>query len=257
MPPLEPRSVEPSLAALQGGMAAAILERRDDPSAALAAGWDCRLDVHRNNVHASLTEALRSRFPVIERLVGAEFFAATARMFIAAHPPRTPVLLEYGGGFPAFLAGFAPAQPFPYLPDVARLEWLRNEAFHAADAAPLDPAALAAVPPDRAGGLRFAPHPAARAFASPYPAVSIWDTNTHDATVRAIDADGEEAAVVRPNDIVRIVSLPPGGAALLQALSAGETLAAAAAASPGIDLATALGLLLQAGAFSGVSIADA
>ncbi|MGE0745516.1 MAG: putative DNA-binding domain-containing protein [Rhodospirillales bacterium] len=257
MPPLERRPVEPSLAALQRGLAAAILERRDVASTGLAAGWACRLDVHRNNVYASLTEALRARFPVIERLVGAEFFAATARAFIAALPPRTPVLLEYGGGFPAFLADFAPTRPYPYLPDVARLEWLRNEAFHAADAAPLDPAGLAAVPPDRAGGLRFAPHPAARAFASPYPAVSIWDTNTHDTTVRAIAADGEEAVVVRPDDIVRIVSVPPGGAALLQALSAGGTLSDAAAAAPGIDLATALGVLLQAGAFAGFSIADA
>jgi len=255
MPPPEATPVAPVLAAQQGALAAAILDRRDDPRTGLAPDAAHRLDVHRNNVFASLTEALRARFPAVERLVGEAFFAGMAQAFVAARPPRTPVLLEYGGDFPAFVAGFAPARPLAYLADVARLEWLRNEAFHAADAAPLDPAALAAVPPDRAGALRLEPHPAARAFASPHPAVSIWDTNAHDAAVRPVAAGGEEALVARPHDAVRVVPLPPGGATLLDSLAAGATLAAAAAAAtdaaPGFDLAAALGLLLQAGAFAG------
>ncbi len=64
-----------------------------------------RFRVHRNTVFASLTGALRARYPVIERLVGADFFEAAARHFIEAHPPRSPMLIEYGDGFAAFLEG--------------------------------------------------------------------------------------------------------------------------------------------------------
>ena len=38
---------------------------------------------------------------------------------------------------PGFLESFEPARGLPYLGDVARLEWLRHAAYHAADQAPL------------------------------------------------------------------------------------------------------------------------
>ena len=67
-----------------------------------------RFRVHRNNVFASLIGALRARYPVIERLVGEDFFEAAASHFIEAHPPRLPVLIEYGEGFGDFLERFEP-----------------------------------------------------------------------------------------------------------------------------------------------------
>ena len=48
---------------------------------------DARLDIYRNNVTSNLTGTLRLTFPAVERLVGAEFFAATAAHFIRATPP--------------------------------------------------------------------------------------------------------------------------------------------------------------------------
>ncbi|NWG24643.1 MAG: putative DNA-binding domain-containing protein, partial [Pseudorhodoplanes sp.] len=67
-----------------------------------------RFAVYRNNVTASLVTALRTRFPVIEKLVGDEFFAAMARVFVLENPPRSPILAEYGDSFPSFLERFAP-----------------------------------------------------------------------------------------------------------------------------------------------------
>src|SRR5262245_42138387 len=48
-----------------------------------------RFAVYRNNVVVSLINALRTRFPATEAILGAEFFFATARSFVAAHPPRS------------------------------------------------------------------------------------------------------------------------------------------------------------------------
>ena len=215
-----------------------------------------RFSVHRNNLHASLIDVLRARYPVIERLVGEDFFKAAARIFATAHPPRTPVLIEYGGGFPAFLESFEPARGLPYLGDVARLEWLRHAAYHAADQAPLTAASLAGVPPESAGGLTFALHPSAGLIASPFPIVSIWETNAFDEQVRPIGPElpGEAALVIRPELEVSVLRLDAAEHAFTAALAAGQTLGQAmgkAAAREGFDLSPFFAKLIAAGAFSG------
>src|SRR5260221_12446533 len=81
-----------------------------------------RFAVYRNNVMAGLGKALKGRFPVVEKIVGEEFFAAMAGVFVQERPPRSPLLAAYGDDFPAFIAAFETAQDLPYLSDVARLE---------------------------------------------------------------------------------------------------------------------------------------
>ena len=71
-----------------------------------------RFAVYRNNVVVGLGKALRSRFPVVGKIVGEEFFAAMARLFVQQQPPRSPLLATYGDDFPAFIAAFEPARVF-------------------------------------------------------------------------------------------------------------------------------------------------
>src|SRR3546814_5922375 len=78
---------------------------------------------------------------------------------LRAHPPTVPQLLHYGDRFADFLAGFKPVRALLYLPDVARLEWARHEAYFAGHADPLDPAALAGMPPERYLALALDLHP--------------------------------------------------------------------------------------------------
>ena len=70
-----------------------------------------RFDVYRNNVSVSLTEALATGFPVIEKLVGEAFFTAMAGVFLRAHPPRSPVLARWGDAFPGTNQTFTPSSP--------------------------------------------------------------------------------------------------------------------------------------------------
>jgi hypothetical protein len=72
-----------------------------------------RFAVYRNNVVVGLGKALKSRFPVVEKIVGEEFFAAMARVFVKEQPPRSPLLAAYGDDFPAFIAAFEPASGLP------------------------------------------------------------------------------------------------------------------------------------------------
>ncbi len=106
-----------------------------------------RFNVYRNNVVAGLTRVLREGFPATARLVGDEFFAATAREYAMGEPPDTPMLFDYGKGFPDFLERFAPVAHLPYLPDVARIERAWVEAYHAPEACALHPSAFARLGP--------------------------------------------------------------------------------------------------------------
>ncbi len=47
---------------------------------------------------------------MVEKIVGEEFFAAMARVFVMKRPPRSPLLANYGDDFPAFIAAFEPAR---------------------------------------------------------------------------------------------------------------------------------------------------
>jgi hypothetical protein len=60
-----------------------------------------------------------------------------ARSYVALAPPSSPIMLDYGAGFPDFIGAFEPAKCLPYLQDVARIERAWIEAYHAVEAEPL------------------------------------------------------------------------------------------------------------------------
>jgi hypothetical protein len=188
-----------------------------------------RYAVYRNNVVAGLVQALKRRFPAVEKIVGEEFFAAMARAFVAQRPPRTPLLATYGDEFAAFIAAFEPARELAYLADIARLEAARTRAYHAADAVPVDAGRFAALDAGAIDGVRIAMHPAVEIVRSQYPIVTIWAMNAGERELAAIeDWRGEDALVARPALAVEVRALPPGGAAFLLALAQDRPLGEAA-----------------------------
>ena len=220
-----------------------------------------RLAVYRNNVMASLIDAMAQTFPVVQELVGEEFFRAMAGPFVRRHPPRTRVLAQYGGDFPAFIEGFGPAGSVPYLADVARLEMARVEAFHAADAEPLDGSAAcrALECGERIGELRLALLPSVRLVQSRHAIVSIWAAHQGHGDLADVDPDApEEALVLRPQLDVVVLRSDPGMASFVQCIQRGADLAecAATAASevPGFDLAAALQVLAAQGALASIAL---
>lgn len=197
-----------------------------------------RFAVYRNNVIVGLSEALRTQFPATERVVGTEFFAALARVYVSSEPPRSPVMMNYGERFPAFIERFEPAAEIPYLADVARLEFARTQAYHAADAAPLDAAAWQSVNADALGELRVVMHPSLRILRSAFPVMTIWSMNSGGMEPASIENCGpEDAVIARPRGAVEVRPLPPGGAVFLDALATGMSLGEAATAATNADAA--------------------
>ena len=109
-----------TLADVQAEFAAALR----DPAVTLPAGLvgpdrqpaPRRFAVYRNNVIVGMVNALRSSFPVIERIVGEDFFEAMARAYALAEPPSSPVLMDYGASFADFIAGFRRRPRLPTCP---------------------------------------------------------------------------------------------------------------------------------------------
>lgn len=201
-----------------------------------------RFAVYRNNVQHGLTRALEARFPVIAKLVGPDFFREMARIFAARHPPEGPVLLHWGGALADFLTEFPPVAHLPYLADIARLEVLRGQAYHSADALALSPEALADA--DLAT-LRLRLHPSVHLFTSPWPAVQIWQSQQSGAAKGKLEPGPDHALIARQPDFAVIVErLDPGTHAVLAALLAGQSLGQAAELA---DPTTALTLVLRHG----------
>src|SRR5581483_1815255 len=123
--------------------------------------------------------------------------------------PAGPCLFEYGETFPEFLAGFEPCRALVYLPDVARLEWALNRAYHAPDAGP-----LRGIAPARLDDVALTLHPSLAVLASPWPIARIWTVNrVEDPTeVVALDEGGVRLEIRRDTDDDAVVRSLDAGA---------------------------------------------
>ena len=221
-----------------------------------------RLQIYQNNTRILLAEALAATFPVVEKLVGADFFAALAKVFIVAHPPANPSLLAYGAEFADFIDTVEAAASLPYLSDVARLEWAWNQAYNAADAAPLVAGDLAHLPPESLAGVHLDLHPSAFLVRSAFPVGRIWEENQSEDGGAAISLD-EGAAhlmVIRPGLDVEVRFLNAAQFAFFDTLAAGRTLTQAAEAAlaedDGFDVQALMTTALADGTFAGPGDAE-
>jgi hypothetical protein len=220
-----------------------------------------RLAIYRNNVFASLTDVLKQTFPAVVRIVDERFFSYAAHEFIAQHPPGKPSLLEYGGGFPHFLAAFPPARELAYLADVARFEWLMNMTAHAMDAELASVDALTQVAPEDAERLTFRLDPSLGYLASPFPVDAIWRANRScDSGNAVIDlaSGGVWLEVRRRDGDVVFRKLDEAPFAFRQALATdaplGAALTRALTIDPGFSSSDALGALFAEGAIAAVTL---
>lgn len=238
----------PSLHELQSAFVRGLFDPADTTVLAHLAGargMDAAagLAVYRNNTFSNYRASLREAYPVIQRLVGEAFFNQAAEDYVRATPSVFGDINIYGDAFGFFLSGYPGACELAYLPDVARLEWACHRAFSAADAAPLNIARLAEVPPEQLDELRFTLHPSAALVDSPWPILAIWRANQpHFAGEPCVDlaAGGNRLLVLRRGHDVDLEPLAAAEHAMLAAIEAGarlgEAIESALAVDAGFDL---------------------
>lgn len=140
-----------SLAELQAGVARTLIAGDGELLGPLVGGAEPRkrLEIHRRHYVASLTAALRDKFPACAWLAGSARLDAAAQAYVHAHPPQQPCIAEYGADFPRFLAAQDRTGDLPYLESFAALEWAVGRASIAVDYAPVSWREITRIGPER------------------------------------------------------------------------------------------------------------
>ncbi|VVC77279.1 hypothetical protein AQUSIP_26060 [Aquicella siphonis] len=129
--------------------------------------------IYRNNVQSTLGQTLLDIYPMINRLVGEDFFRITAKEYILKYPSRSSNLHDYGEYFSSFLAEYPPLHNLTYLAEVAEFEWTCHQLYFAADHGMMDIQKLESLSPDQYGHLHFTLHPACKLMKFHYPLLRI------------------------------------------------------------------------------------
>lgn len=236
-----PEPAEADAAALNAGLAAqqalfadALLAPQPTPQAMAQRASphaEHRLALYRGNQSATWTRTLAAAYPVLQTLVGEEFFAALARAYGRAQPSEDPDLNQFGAQFATFLRHFPHVADYPYFPDMAHLEWALHRAHYAPEPATavLDASRLAALSPAQFEQARFALHPAAQLLASPWAVVPLWLAHQEGSGVAfpAETASASHALVVRPQWQPQLLALDAASHAALTVLGQGGDMGAA------------------------------
>ena len=219
-----------------------------------------RFALYRGNLTGTWDKTLANAYPVLQALVGEEFFAALARAYGKAHPSVDGDLNRFGAHFAQFLAGFEHVAEYPYFPGMARFEWALHRT-HYADAAPvLDAATLSAIGPEQLDALRLKLHTACSLFESPWAVVELWQAHQPGSgqDFPAELAQASHALIARPHWKTEVLRLAPAAHAMLSHLASGCTLGkaldAALEADEQFDFGASLQQWLRAGVFTSLHI---
>lgn len=255
-----------SLRDLQLRFVAALFEGNDAiVSAQLGEGTPdapARLGVYRNNLREGFIKTLALEFPVLEKLVGRDFFRQTALEFQLQHPSQSGDLTHVGAPFADYLRTRFADGEYDWLPDVAALEWALQCVAIAPDSAPVPVARLEEIPPHRYEDLVFESAPATRLVESRYPVVRIWQTNQPGAAPENINlgAGADHVMARRRGDELEFVRLSAADFTFARMLARRVPLGLATDASLAVDrdfdLGRALRALMMAGAFARIGLSD-
>jgi hypothetical protein len=162
---------EPKLAA--GGLGAIITgDDRMDPQA--------RVGIYAEAYFYRLLDVLKEDFPATLEVAGADQFHNLVTGYLIDYPPTEPSIFYAGQYFARYLRAHPIAARVPFIGDLAHLERIVLESFHAADATALDGAAMRAIAPQAWPAIAMRTHPAMHLVAC------AWRV---DEVLRAIEDD--------------------------------------------------------------------
>lgn len=224
--------------------------------------FDYRFSVYCDNYINGLSNVLAQIYPTVKMLVGDEFMQSLSRAYIKDHLPQSGNLNDYGGEFSDFIAACEQTKSVPYLPDLARLEWAKNVAYHAPDDQVVDLARLQMLSADQQEHLVFHLRTSCLLLHSDWPVLDILDfVQTQDEKGDAemnLEARQEHVMIYRPKHHVQLISLEPSSFQFLEQIQNGLDLSQAVETilqlDPNFDLVTFLQTQYKLGTFSGFHV---
>lgn len=157
------------------------------------------LKAHANTISYARIVALEETFPLTRLHLGDATFNALAREFVETATAKASDSNRIGLGFPDFLTD-------PAIRELAQIEWVWLESYHAAEATTLTFGDLAALDEAALLALAVAPHPSARTVEISTPIASALHELSRlqpvailcvrpDAEVRLVPLDAVQLAV--------------------------------------------------------------
>ena len=228
---------DPTLREFQQWMKAQILPGSVKPKTGVSLNaqrgtpGNVRMSVYAGGYITRMREALAEVFEATHHVLGEGVFIELAEAYARKYPSHDYNLSFAGRHLPQFLKDWPRTQEMPFLPDLAQLEWLICQAFHAFDQAPMNPAQLASITPDAYGRLQLFFQPSVSVVESAWPILDIWQARKvpHKAVnINLIDRP-QRVLVYRRDMQVLCEPVTAAQCVLLQGLMQGRTLGEACA----------------------------
>ena len=218
------------------------------------------MGIYQSSAIANITNSLSLSYPVIEKLVGKDFFQAMCKKYIVKHWPTSGNMDDYGEFFPSFLAEFEQVKHLLYLEDVAQLEWLFHQSSLANDKSFFDWTCLAKVTSSEA--ITFLLSPSVSIMCSTMPVDKIWLMNQVNALENielSLESDNDTFIVLfRQGLKTEMMTVDEGGFTFLQSIEKGLNFEAVVESAKAVDADIAidhsLKKYIELGIISGFSI---
>ncbi len=188
--------------------------------------WEVRLEVYSGGYGARIHESLSEAYEAVKKILGVELFWSMAQDYAARYPSRH-YNLNYAGRFlPEFLNTYARTAGWPFLTDLAELEWKIMTAFHAFDEKPFSPADAAGASAEDWENARFVFQPSVSLQSSEWPVLDIWQNRKLEPEEIKTDfrKKPQHVLVFRIGTEVHVKLLDPRQNIFLQELMNGGTL---------------------------------
>ncbi len=155
---------------------------------------------YQGHVRVLAADVLSQAYPTLKALLGDEPWPHVAQAFWQQHPPTQGQLHLWGQTFASWVANRSEWTEWPFLADMARLDWARHESL-LAKAVEFNAPTLELLGQAQAEHLLLRLKPSMRVINSPWPVMSLYlahqtaDTDTHWQTARQAMKDGHGQCV--------------------------------------------------------------
>jgi len=189
-----------------------------------------QLEIYREQFWWRHTSSLVEDFPGLGGILGQAEWEKLAEQYLKEVAPESYTLRDLGARLPELIERASWLSHQALCLDMARLELAYIEVFDAADAPPLAPERLAAIPAERLGDARLLIAPAVRLLKLRYPVADLRrKLRAESDEPVAIPGESPQHCVVYRREL-RLWDMPvtPVAYALLDALASGNALGVAA-----------------------------
>lgn len=141
---------------------------------------DVRLSIYSHAYRSRLLEALASNYPSMQLYLGSEQFETLGNAYIDRYPSHFRSIRWFGDQLENFLRENKPYNDFPYLSELAKVEWIMTLVFDAANNDVVILENLTSIPPECWVDMHLQAHPSAHLIQLSWNVVPIWQALSQD-----------------------------------------------------------------------------